>query len=300
MPARVLSGGGQTNLHVHRFERKTFLWPLTIGLIRGGLLYFYNNAGVCHPIRYRDQSIGSEMNLRRGVLHLFALGLTAGLAASPARAQTRVGEAAVVQNEVVRVAGPATSPINVGDGVLRDETVHTGLDSAARLVMADSTNLSLGPNATIKLDRTVFDDEHTYRDIAIRLTTGAFRFVTGHSAKAAYKITTSLATIGVRGTILDILSQRSKTTVVLQEGASRVCTIGGQCVELLLPGDTAIITSAGGRITIQKTNTPPWTFAANCAAAAGLCTVTDLADATPTVTPPVGDGSDPTGMLCGR
>ncbi len=115
--------------------------------------------------------------------------------------------------------------------MLRDEVVRTGLDSAARLVMADSTNLSLGPNATITLDRTVFNDEHTYRDIAIRLTTGAFRFVTGHSAKAAYKITTSLATIGVRGTILDILSQRGKTTVVLQEGASRVCTLGGQCIE---------------------------------------------------------------------
>ena len=105
--------------------------------------------------------------------------------------------------------------------MLRDEIVRTGLDSATRLVMADSTNLSLGPNATITLDRTVFDDEHTYRDIAVRLTTGAFRFVTGHSEKTAYKITTPVATIGVRGTILDILSLRGKTTVVLQEGARR-------------------------------------------------------------------------------
>ena len=240
------------------------------------------------------------MNWRHDVVCVSALCLAAGLAASPAHAQARVGEAVVIKNEVVRVAGPSSSQINVGDGVLRDEIVRTGLDSAARLVMADSTNLSLGPNATIKLDRAVFNDEHTYRDIAIRLTTGAFRFVTGHSEKTAYKITTSVATIGVRGTILDILSQRSTTTVVLQEGASRVCTIGGQCIELLLPGDTAIITSAGGKITIQKTNAPPWTFAANCAAAAGLCTVTDLADATPTITPPVDDGSDPTGMLCGR
>ena len=149
--------------------------------------------------------------------------MAAGFAASPAHAQARVGEAAVVKNEVVRVMGSASSQISVGDGVLRDEIVRTGLDSAARLVMADSTNLSLGPSATIKLDRTVFNDEHTYRDIAIRLTTGAFRFVTGHSEKTAYKITTSVATIGVRGTILDILSQRGKTTVVLQEGASRVC-----------------------------------------------------------------------------
>jgi hypothetical protein len=111
---------------------------------------------------------------------------------------------------------------------LRDETVRTGADSATRLVMADSTNLSLGPNAAIKLDRTVFDDEHTYRDIAVRLTTGAFRFVTGHSEKTAYKITTPLATIGVRGTVLDVLSQRGRTVVVLQEGASSVCTLGFQ------------------------------------------------------------------------
>ena len=98
--------------------------------------------------------------------------------------------------------------------------------------MADSTNLSLGPSATIKLDRTVFNDEHSYREIAIRMTSGAFRFVTGHSEKAAYKITTPLATIGVRGTILDMLSQRGRTIVVLQEGASSVCTTGRQCIQL--------------------------------------------------------------------
>src|SRR5229473_1291311 len=233
------------------------------------------------------------MNLRHCFFSAFAFSLVVALTASPVHAQTRVGEAAVVKNEVVRVAASATTQINVGDGLLRDEIVRTGLDSAARLVMADSTNLSLGPNATIKLDRTVFNDEHSYRDIAIRLTAGAFRFVTGHSEKVAYKITTSVAMIGVRGTILDILAQRGKTTVVLQDGASRVCAIGGQCVELTQPGDTAIITSAGGKTTIQKTNNPPWTFASNCGAAAGLCTVTQFADATPTITPPVDDGSDP-------
>jgi len=141
----------------------------------------------------------------------------------------------------------------------------------------------------------VFDDEHTYRDIAVRMTSGAFRFVTGHSEKAAYKISTPLATIGVRGTILDILSQRGKTTVVLQEGGSHVCNQSGwQCIELTQPGDTAIITSSGqGRSTIKKTSTPPWTFAQACAASAGLCGVTDLAknDASP---PP--DDS----ALCGR
>lgn len=242
-----------------------------------------------------ERSIGRMMNRRHRILFVSALCLAAGLANRPALAQARVGEAVIIQNQVVRVSGSASTQINVGDGLLRDEVVHTGLDSAARLVMADSTNLSLGPNATIRLDRTVFNDQHTYREISIRLATGAFRFVTGNSAKAAYKLTNALGAIGVRGTILDILSERGKLTVVLQDGRSRVCAVTGLCVELLQPGDTAIITSSGGKVTIQKFNTPPWSFAANCAAAAGLCTVTRYADAAPAA--PYADGS---GMLCGR
>jgi hypothetical protein len=210
--------------------------------------------------------------------------------------EARVGEAVVIQNSVVRVAADATSPVNVGDSMLRDEVVRTGSDSAARFVMADSTNLSIGPSATIKLDRTVFNDEHSYRDIAIRLTTGAFRFVTGHSEKAAYKITTPLATIGVRGTILDILSQRGRTTVVLQEGAASVCTLSFQCIQLTQVGDTAIITLTGGKTTIHKSHGSAWNFAATCAMAAGLCSVNTYADASPAITPPVDDG----GILCGR
>src|ERR1700704_5425108 len=98
------------------------------------------------------------MKSRNFSLFLFSLGTIVVLTASQLSSQTRVGEAAVVKNEVLRVAGSATSQINVGDGLLRDEVVRTGLDSATRLVMADSTNLSLGPGATVKLDRTVFDD----------------------------------------------------------------------------------------------------------------------------------------------
>ena len=136
------------------------------------------------------------MIARNYILSTLTVCVLAVLASAPAHAQ-RVGEAAVVQNEVIK----GGSQINVGDAVLRNETVRTGANSATRLVMIDSTNLSLGANSSITIDRTVFNDEQSYRDVTIRLTTGAFRFVTGHSDKNAYKITTGLATIGVRGTI---------------------------------------------------------------------------------------------------
>ena len=238
------------------------------------------------------------MNWRNSILAALVICVSSHIGFARAQAPARVGEAAVVQNEVVRVSGEGGTQINVGDAVLRNETVRTGAASATRLVMIDSTNLSLGANSSITLDRTVFNDEHSYKDVTIRMTTGAFRFVTGHSDKNAYKITTGLATIGIRGTILDILSKFGSTTVVLQGGASRVCTLSFQCIELTQPGDTAIITSAGnGRVTIKKTNNPPWTFASSCGAAAGLCTTTEFAG-TPTLTPAVID--DPNGILCGK
>jgi hypothetical protein len=242
-----------------------------------------------------------KMNWRQRVLLISVLLPFTGLALSPSHAQTltRVGEAVFVQNEVARVSGSLSMPINVGESLMRDETVRTGAESATKLVMIDSTNLSLGPNASITLDRTVLNDEHSYRDIAIKLATGAFRFVTGHSEKAAYTITTPVATIGVRGTILDILSQRGKTTVVLQEGASRVCATGGACTELTHPGDTATITSTGSKTTIKKSGSSTWTFAKNCSASPGLCSVTQFAAATPT---PVenANASIETSALCGR
>ena len=232
---------------------------------------------------------------RHYILLVLAISVLPFVASAPAHAQ-RVGEAAVVKNQVVRVTGSGGTQINVGDALLRNETVRTGADSAARLVMIDSTNLSLGPSATLTLDRTVFNDEHSYREISIRLASGAFRFVTGHSDKNAYKITTGLATIGVRGTELDIRSLRFSSIVVLGTGAAVVCTLIHQCTSLTEPGDTAVVTSFNGQTTIQKTNNPAWTFAKTCGAAAGLCSTTQYADATP----PGDDGSDPTGMLCGR
>ncbi len=65
------------------------------------------------------------MNWRYGVLCVSAFFLTAGLTCGSAHAQARVGEAVVIQNQVVRVAGSASRQINVGDGLLRDEVVRT-------------------------------------------------------------------------------------------------------------------------------------------------------------------------------
>jgi hypothetical protein len=214
------------------------------------------------------------MHRRFFIALMLAVGIYGWFA--PADAQERIGRAAVIRNDVSRIS-PRVMKISTGDEIFRDETVRTAADSDAKFVLRDDTNLSLGPGSTLKLDRAVFSGETSAGDIAVKLTSGAFRFVTGSSTKESYKIVTPLATIGVRGTTLDFLIQRFRNIAVLQDGKARV-SAGGQFVDLLNPGDTAVITSTGGKIQITRTSSPPWTFASACAGNAALCSQTRFAE----------------------
>ena len=195
-------------------------------------------------------------------------------APSPAiAASEQVGLAVAVRNNVSQIE-PRISRILTGDDVIRDELVETKADSGAKFVLKDSTNLVLGPNSTLRLDRAVFSGETTVADIAIKLALGSFRFITGQSAKESYAINTPLATIGIRGTTLDFLIERAKNTVVLKHGESRVCA-GSNCVELLREGDSAVVTRNGSHIDIEV-QPASWSFDSACA---GMCSPMSFADA---------------------
>ena len=193
-------------------------------------------------------------------------------------ASDQIGLAVTVRNNVSQVE-PKISKIATGDDVIRDEVVATQEESSAKFVLKDSTNLVLGPNSRLKLDKAVFSDEHTIGDIAIKLTLGSFRFITGHSAKESYAITTPLATIGIRGTTLDFLIGRTRNTVVLKSGESRVCA-GGQCVELVRIGDSAVVTANGARIDIHV-EPASWSFDSSCN---GMCSPMSFAQAEDSIT----------------
>src|SRR5689334_2706567 len=187
----------------------------------------------------------SRMDHRTAYLVLFALSLTSSIAGLPetaGAAEEKIGVATVVRNTVSQLE-PLVTRIAKGDEVVRNELVRTAADSDARFVFRDDTNLSLAPGSTVKLDRTVFDDPKA-GDIAIRLTQGAFRFITGHSPKEAYVISTPIATMGVRGTILDVRVERTRNKVVLDSGGVQVC-IPGKCVDLIHEGDSVNITTDG-------------------------------------------------------
>lgn len=212
----------------------------------------------------------SLVHSRSSNLTAFCLAATLASTAVARAEPVKVGQAEVIRNEVVSVDGAQLLPIAVGDTVVRDEVVSTSKDSDARIGLIDSTKLALGPNSTLKIDRAVYSDESRYKQIVIRLTEGAFRFVTGNSDKKSYRIETPNAVIGVRGTILDILISENKTLVTLQDGLASVCT-GKKCTRLLERGHTATVTLENGITQIRRDLVPNWTFASICSGNSSLC-----------------------------
>ncbi len=206
---------------------------------------------------FSQSAMTSDLNARTlrvsslATLSLLAVAIAA--VASPALAEESIGGARTVVNLVTGDLSTGDK-VNVvqGDDVFRDEGVKTDADSSARLVLRDNTNMLLGPSSSLKLDRFVYAGPSQPGAIAINLVKGALRFATGDADKKAYVIATPTAALGVRGTVLKIVSESStatspaKTFVLLDEGASLVCTRGAakkHCLNLTEPGQTVEVTA---------------------------------------------------------
>ncbi len=196
----------------------------------------------------------------------------AALAAEPA-----IGGATVVKNDVrsKQDGRPRFAPLVTGGRVFTDDLVQTRLDSMTKIVFLDTTNMSVGPDSIVKLDKFVYNGDGTAKDVAINATKGAFRFFSGKSPSKAYQVSTPQAVIGVRGTTYDVRVTDGVTLVVLQEGEVNVCVRNtARCRVLNQPGQSVSVDNNDITDPLPPAN-KPWDFASHCAnGAADLCNKT--------------------------
>lgn len=160
-----------------------------------------------------------------------AAGFCIGLAAlSSALAAEVIGAAETVRNRVIGELPGALRTLVPESNVHRDEWIRTEAASATRLRFVDESDLRLGPQARIRLDAFVFSGKTSS---AMNLARGALRFISGDGPKGSYQIRTPVATIGLRGTAVDVVLRQGRVFVTLLDGAARVCTPGGQCSDLV-------------------------------------------------------------------
>src|SRR5262249_13477678 len=92
------------------------------------------------------------------------------------KAQEAIGKATSVSPQA---EGSHAGTLSGGSNVYSKETVRTGDTGNADLRFHDSSNLSVGPKSSVRLDKFVYDANKSKGTVAIQATRGTFRFVTG-------------------------------------------------------------------------------------------------------------------------
>jgi len=167
------------------------------------------------------------------------------LALGAQAATPKIGVASAVKNDVKRVAGTNLQPLSVGNDLFTDERIRTGAESTAQILFLDKTSLTIGPRAELTLDRFVYNPSKGTGQVVLNAVQGAFRFVTGSQDPRNYTIKTPVGTLGVRGTIVDLIVADGQVTVILVEGALTM-TVNGKTYSLYKPGTAFIFTPGGG------------------------------------------------------
>lgn len=160
----------------------------------------------------------------------------------------RIGAAAAVRNEVTaaRTSGQH-QPLARGNSVYQNQTVRTGADSVAQLLFSDQTTLSIGQRSEVTLDRYVYDPANrSGGGASVAMTRGALRFVSGSQDPRNYQVRTPVATIGVRGTIVDILIYEGRMFGILDEGQASFTLADGTTIDLNRPGQAVEFYAGGG------------------------------------------------------
>jgi hypothetical protein len=154
--------------------------------------------------------------------------IVAFLAAAPAAAQ-QVGTATAV-NPLSESTPPggATAPLVVGAHIVHKERIHTTPAGTAQLLFTDKSSMSIAPNTDLVIDEYVYDPNAKNGHMLATLTKGALRFVGGQlSHQGEATITTSAATIGIRGGTATIIQGPNGTKVINSSGIMTITNGAG-------------------------------------------------------------------------
>jgi len=129
--------------------------------------------------------------------------------------------------------------------IFSNDRLRANSSGNAQIELLDGTKVVVGPNADVKIDDFVYSGGSTLGKLTISATRGAFRFISGRSNHSAYSIKTPYATIGVRGTALDVTVSGGGTYVALLNGAMTICDRAGRCRNIDDPCEYIFVGKAG-------------------------------------------------------
>ncbi len=217
------------------------------------------------------------MKMSRHILTIAGvIGLVGGSIAYAQGAAVGIAASVVKEVRLSNAQTPKPKQIVLRQRIALGDLIQTGKASQVQLMLLDRSTLSIGSNASVRIDRFVYDPAKG-RGTSTSVTRGAFRFMSGKKSKGnTASINSPVGTIGIRGTILEGVvgegardiakgeidevkgaktDKQTATLVVLRGPGSRTLpgadvgaasvTSGGVTVDLTRPMQAAYIPRAG-------------------------------------------------------
>ncbi len=134
-------------------------------------------------------------------------------APSAQAAADQIGQVATLQGSatVTRAKAATAITLRVNDPVFKNDTLATAANSTLGVTFDDQTTFSLSQNTRIVVDEFVYAEGGAANAASFNVATGTAAFVASLVAKTGnMKITTPVATLGIRGTtgVIDVPEQR--------------------------------------------------------------------------------------------
>ncbi|MEI7430984.1 MAG: FecR domain-containing protein, partial [Betaproteobacteria bacterium] len=178
-------------------------------------------------------------------------------AASAANVDFAMGNVTAVNT--VGVQRPLTKGAEISNG----DTIRTGDGGRVQVRFSDGAMVSLQPETDFRVDNYQFSGKADGEEKGFfSLLKGGLRTITGlvgRSNRDNYKVTTNVATIGIRGTEYTgvLIPGTGDLVVNTGEGLVEICN-GAGCM-LLASGQSGIVSSGGGspRRTDSRPQLPP-------------------------------------------
>jgi hypothetical protein len=92
--------------------------------------------------------------------------------------------------------------LNLKDDIYTKDTIKTGEESRVGVFFIDESNISIGPQTTVSVEKLIYSPAKNYREGKVKVLMGKTRFNVGRlfSKESTFEVHTPTAVAGVKGT----------------------------------------------------------------------------------------------------
>lgn len=170
----------------------------------------------------------------------------------------------------------------VKEPVFLGDNVNSRIGSSLQVLLKDSSIFTVGPQCDMTIDKFVYDPEKNNNSMSAKVKKGMFRFTSGKVSKTnpdKITVTTPTATMGIRGTIVEvlvgpeaflcaekeglvndkILMDHMGATLIILRGPGENNTTANRRgeVEVTAGGETVLLTQAGMGVLVSNKDQKP-------------------------------------------